>query len=268
MTSNCSRAIRFDNDRITINAEATFQNLLDAIDTAPARELSRFWKAENGANVLFPHRPDSPPETGRFRLNHGVPPPHYELPSIRPREVWGIAADLRGLGFEAQSMHLLTDTINTYIDRYRDIDVLTLAEPIGITIAAYPFWGERVLGFITDPPEPGSCRIVETFTIPAGHYLCCGTSRLGNHVLDHVRRINTIPDRDQITAIPGIGAEEIRARCRNCDSRWTASGGSQQFRPEAGPSKRTWDFAKAVRSNTSDIACPHRSCDGQLTFTN
>jgi hypothetical protein len=268
MTTEPNRAIRFDNERITINAEATFQNLLAAIDTAPANELGRCWQAQNGSNVLFPHRPDSPPEASRLHLDQGVPPPEYELPSIRPREVWAFAADLRALGFEVQSTHLVTDTINAYIDRYRDIDVLTVAEPVGITIAAYPYWAERVLGFITEPPEPGSCRIVETFTIPTGHYLCCGTGRWGSHVLDHVRRIAAVPDREQIAAIPGIGAEVIRARCQTCDSRWTASGGSQQFTPESGPSKRTWDFAKAARSNASGIACPHRPCDGHLIFSN
>ncbi|GAB3229646.1 hypothetical protein GCM10027447_23210 [Glycomyces halotolerans] len=45
MTTDSNRAICLKGGRIVVRAEVTFQNLLDAIYTAPAHELARCWKA-------------------------------------------------------------------------------------------------------------------------------------------------------------------------------------------------------------------------------
>lgn len=254
-------------DRLVIDADATYARFAAAFGIGPAIELERIWGySERVGGELFAHCPGQTLAANDLDLDTGLPP--TGLNRVRFADGYRFAGDLTRAGFEVTYTHLaFGGGHGTFCERIRDIGVLSIGEPIGITAALYPQWAHLVLGLI-DAPEPGSCHRMGSVFLPAGHYLTCANSAWGSWHLRSVCRIEDVPSADTVTAVPGTRIDRITATCNRCAVSWTASSGALLFTPNPGHHARKWDFRNATGRRQSGVDCPSRSCTGRISFTN
>lgn len=147
------------------------------------------------------------------------------------------------------------------------------ADRIGATFASEPRLIEAVrVGtgwqyLRLDPARSSPNGIVARGEVVSGNYLVLSAG-LGNPVVRFVARIEQIPTRDTLAAMPGFTAEAITAACPRCHGQWTATGGRPVFAPVDGEGIE-WgmDSASDLGLVTGTVACPVEACPGRVGFT-
>ncbi|WP_026924981.1 hypothetical protein [Glycomyces arizonensis] len=259
--------IRIEAHRLVIDAESTYARFTSAFGTGPAIELERIWEySEHAGGQLFAHRPDRPLTANELALDSGLPPVDLDRPWFTDSH--RLAEGLVRAGFDVTYTHLAHDGGHgTFCEHLRDIGVLSIGEPVGITAASYPQRGHLALSLI-EAPAPGSCRRLGSVVLPAGHYLTCANSTWYSWRLRAACRIASVPSADTVTAIPETQIDRITATCNQCAASWTAEHGALLFTPNPDSRAREWHFRDATGRDPFGFDCPSRSCTGRIRFTN